>query len=220
MVTATNLTTGSASSGTSANTASISPSGNKLIIVTVANYKSGTANTPTVSGDGLTFVQIQTTSGQSGTWKITMFRAMVASPSSGALTIDFGGNNQAAGIHWTVDQFDNVKTTGANGADAVVQSAIGTGGGSSTGLTVTLGAFANLLNATYGAVNAQATISPGSGFSEISEIGGVPTNGILESEFKDTNDTSVDWTWSSASYGNGIAIEIAFQAPGAFFLLF
>src|SRR5260221_1561104 len=97
----TNLTSGTAGSVSSVNTASISPAGNKLILVSVGNMvNSGTVNIPTVSGDGLTFVQINTQRGQSNTWCTTIFRAMVASPSSGALTIDFAGQSQAGGIIW------------------------------------------------------------------------------------------------------------------------
>jgi hypothetical protein len=49
-------------------------------------------------------------------------------------------------------------------------------------------------------------MTPGSGFTELGEAGDAIN--VVQSEFKDTNDTTVDATCSSADGGAGIGIEI------------
>src|SRR5687768_12328361 len=80
-------------------TASLTPTANRLILLTVVSSfgTSGTnqPNNPTVTGCGLTWVNIGF-NWHSGRNKISLFRAMGSAPSSGALTIDFGGQTQSA----------------------------------------------------------------------------------------------------------------------------
>ena len=85
-----NLTVGgSGTDATSFTTASVTPSANALVLCAVENSVSGTPATPTLSGNGLTWVQIATCHyDQSGTqYRVTLFapwvrvRAAVPSPS-------------------------------------------------------------------------------------------------------------------------------------------
>lgn len=218
-VTATALTTSQGTSATSFNTASISPSSNKLVVLTVGNKFAGVPNTPTATGNSLTWTQIATRRSSSDTsLRITMFRAMGASPSSGAITIDFAGQTQA-NCEWSATEFGNVKTSGTNGADAVVQEADNDASGTATGITVTLGAFANANNATHGVVitNTSLGITAGSGFTE---LGNSASNQTIESEWKNSSDTSVDWSWASSSNAvDAMAIEIALSQSGGFFAI-
>lgn len=211
-VTKTDLTVGSNATGTdSANTASISPSANKLILIAVVNEEwAGTADIPTVSGCGLTWVEIDNRVMNSDK-RLTVFRAMGASPSTGALTIDFATAQD--GIAWSVFELGNVDTTGTNGSGAIQQS-VTTGGTSDTNPSITLSAFDNSNNATVGLFGwgDAFTQNPtaGSGFTEIHDqnVNGVGNTRVF-TEWKTTNDTSVDC--SVPTFGlnwSGIALEI------------
>ena len=207
-VAATHLTT--ARDGTPAAsfaTASIAPSADRLVLASVLSLVSGGGgNVPTLSGNSLTWVQIATqTFSAFSELRITLFRAMGASPSSGTVTIDFSAQTQDF-CSWSLTEFNNVDTSGADGAGAVVQSAINSDT-AATSLTMTLAAFAEANNATHGAVGISINEAPvvGSGFSLLGTTAG--GQGSLGSEWRSDNDTSVDMTFSSANCG-GIAVEI------------
>jgi hypothetical protein len=214
-VTATHLTTsGSDSSLSSYATASISPTANRLVLLAVTSNFTATPNQPTVSGAGLTWVVVATKLDSDPSRRVTVFRALSASPSSGVLTIDFAGQGQSR-CSWSVSEFANVDRTGTNGSNAIVQSASNTNQGTTaSGITVTLGAFGNANNATYGAVRTGSplAITPGSGFTELGEFDGSATT--IETEWKNSNDTSVDWSWASSSpVVIAIAVEIKYADP-------
>lgn len=209
-VTATHLTTGADNTaGTSATTASISPSPNKLILIGVGNNEGGgSCQQPTVSGCNLTWVAVATKASSDGKQRMTLLRAMGSSPTTGALTLATGNSSDT--FNWSVVEFGNVRTSGANGADAVVQSATnGTDSVSHASLTVTLGAFSSTKNATFGVIrinNAHA-VTPGSGFTELAEN---TSNHTIQSEWKATNDTSVDWSFGATTdRDQAVACEIA-----------
>jgi hypothetical protein len=214
-VTATHLTTAqNGSAATSYTTASISPTANRLVLVAVGHQvSSGTVNTPTISGAGMTWTQVATKISSKGTLRrLTVFRALSASPGSGALTIDLGGQSQIR-CGWSIAEFDGIDTGGTNGADAIVQSASNdvTDNASTTSLTVTLSAFSHVDNATYGAIrfggssNTDA-LTFGSGFTQLGIING---SASYQSQFKASNDTTVDWTYNNTAwYNQGIAIEL------------
>ena len=150
-VTATELTTGAdGANGASYVTASISPTANTLILAWVTNSRNSSPATPTLSGNGLTWVQVTTVAWgtiATPTWRTTLFRAMGASPTSGAVTITVPGN--ATGCLWSIQQFGNVDTSGTDGSGAVVQAA-SNATDSNTSLSVTLAPLANATNATAG----------------------------------------------------------------------
>lgn len=209
-----NLTSGSdTDAGSTATTASISPSANKLILLSVASRTaiSTDPNQPTVTGNGLTWevvnsIVYDTTS--SSRRRITLFRAMGSSPSSGAISIDFGGQAQDDAVVWNVDEVTGADTSGTNGSGAIVQSVTGKDEAAPAGLTVTLASFGNSNNATFGtfATDNNTTFTAGSGFSILAQhTAGANTMAIV-SEYKATNDTTVD-IGSTGSVG-GIAVEI------------
>ena len=209
LVTGTHLTTSSSGTpATSFTTASVSPTSNNLVLIAVHSVVgSGTGNIPTVTGAGLTWVEVnhQYRSGVT-TILITVLRGL-GTVTPGALTIDFAGQTQTQ-CSWSVNSFANIDTSGSNGSGAIVQSAVNTNTGTTTGLSITLSAFGSANNATYGAINKSGNNAPaaGSGFTEL----GTDTNTqLIETEWKNTNDTSVDWTWGSESASSeGVAIEI------------
>jgi acetoin utilization deacetylase AcuC-like enzyme len=136
---------------------------------------------------------------------------MPSSNNSGALTIDFAGQAQNLGIDWSLDEITGAKTSGTNGADAVVQSAGGDSNAAQvTTFTVTLSAFASATNAAYGAIassnNATALTHEG-GYTELSDHG--VSFARLETEYKASSDTSVSWTVDTKVIMGALAVEIA-----------
>jgi hypothetical protein len=208
-VTATHLTTAQASASDSHNTASISPGANKLILVFI-RVGSDSVTIDSVTGNGITYAEVVFDAEPGGN-SIACYRGMSSSPTTGAITIDFSGSAIGA---WSVVEFDNVDTTGVNGANAVVQNATNVDT-SATSLTVTLGAFSSADNATAGmiyyAASALNTLSVGSGFTELGNVSQSGIGGII-SEWKDTNDTTVDASQDgAATYMMGVAVEIKFS---------
>ena len=216
-VTAANLTSGSSTTDASSyTTASITPSANKLILVavTIRNDTSDAASAPTISGNGLTWVQINTQS-FGARQNLTLFRSMGASPSAGVITIDTGGDTMDM-VSWTVAEFDGVDTSGTNGSGAIVQNAVNSTTGA-TSLTVTLAAFGSANNATYGTfTHSQFNegIAQGTGFTELADSFAAGVYGT-ESEWRNDNDTSVDASWVTSTRGAGIAVEIKASAGAA-----
>jgi len=209
-VVASNLTNNvSLTDASSYNTASVSPTANNLILVTVVSRSGDSVNTvPTISGNGLTWVQVETNSYDIvGTSRrtVTVFRSMGASPSSGAITISFGGVTQTDCL-WSVDQLSGTDTSGTNGSGAIVQFAKATESDGST--LVTLSAFSSTDNATFGAFGDSSTtlMTVGTGFTQLGRQGSSNSVGIL-TQWRNNNDTSVTCTGAATDTG-GIAIEI------------
>lgn len=220
-ITAAALTSGSSvTDATSYATASITPTANLLILLLVYN-RIGVAppSVPTATGNGLTWVKITNIIGvTNGTNRcLTLFRAMGAAPSAGAITIDLGGVTHTACI-WSVAEFAGIDTSGTNGSGAVVQSATQEGAASATSVTVTLAAFGDAGNGAYGGFqhNTNEVTSPGSGFTEIHDVAISENSTGLESEWIATNDTTVDCSWASATNtSSGVAIEIKAAAAAS-----
>ena len=212
-------TSGDNRNRSSYSTASISPGSNKLILAWVYSIAASLPNTPTASGNGLTWVQIDTQSDADNVRRLTLFRAMGASPSSGALTLSFGGQTQT-GAAWSVVEYDGMATTGANGSDAIVQSAKNASPSTTDSLTVTLGAFSDTDNATAAGFGIPLNVSniptEGSGFTDTGQSNQNNPNLAIGSEFKDANDTTADMT--STGYNIpwvGIAVEIGIPVATA-----
>jgi hypothetical protein len=214
-ITAANLTSGVDNNTTDSSiaTASVSPGANKLDIVSVeSRNSSATPNVPTVTGASGTWTQIATRLDATNSRRVTLFRDLSASPGSGALTISFASQVQDQGIAWSVDEFSRTDTTGTHGSGAIVQSVGGTTSGTNTGFTVTLSALGSANNAAMGFVrnNMGGTISPGSGFTQLSQTS--LTNGTQNEAEWAINKTAVNWTWGSQTVISvGIAIEIKSQ---------
>lgn len=212
-ITKTDLTSGFHAS--SYVTASVSPGANRLVLIAV--WSRGDDTNPTgIAGAGLTFDMILAQDPSSGSRQMSLWRAMSASPSSGAITITFSGAQTT--VSWSVMEFDGVDTGGSNGSAAVVQSAGNTdGSGTATSLSVTLAAFGDAANnVAFGFVGIRAVnenMNPGSGFAEIHEVQD-SGDGTIITEWKTGEDTGVDASWSTGADVGGIAIEIAAGGGG------
>ena len=205
---ATNLTSGVVTTGSRVTTASVTPAANALILLEVRNT-TGTnpPSIPSVNGNGLTWVQVATkTFGTiaAPTRRVTLFRAMGSAPTSGGITIDFGGVNQSNGCAWSVDQWTGVDTSGTSGSGAILQSAVNAAD-SATSITATLAAFASPNNAAYGAIGATGNAAPtvGSGFTA---LGSNATDPLL-TEWE-LNTTGVIAKTSLASAIAAVAVEV------------
>lgn len=215
---ATILGTRSSVDGSSFVTASGAPTGNRLQLFAVSaiNAAASTPAAPTLSGGGITtwteVTSIAYDTGGSNRGRITLFRALEASPGSGTVTITFGESH--TNCEWSWCEFDGIDTGGTNGANAIVQSA--TNSATATSLTVTLAAFGSADNATYGAFTHQANeaTTVGTGFTEIHNPFGASRVASTLTEYLLGNDTSVDASWTTSSLCGGIAVEIK-AAAGA-----
>ena len=201
-------------------TASITPAPNTLVLLAVlGRMAGGVSPSPVVTGGGMaTWTLVGSVAFDalgSPTRRLTLYRAMSATPGSGPLTITFSGTQSNA--QWIVSQWSGVELSGVNGAGAIVQTGTA-GSNAATGLNVTLNPFASPNNAAYGAFGVSRTtavVNPGSGFTEISEQpSGETTPGDLQAEWR-TNDNTVDASWGSLSLtAAAVAVEIKSSSAG------
>lgn len=219
-VAASNLTTAAGNAQqTSYTTASVSPASNGLLLVWVYSIAATQPNVPSISGNGLTWAQVDTQLDTSGLRRITLFRAMGASPSSGAVTISFSSQTQQ-GTCWSLVQYTGADTSGTNGSGAIVQSAKAASVGNAMSLTVTLSAFSSAGNATAGGfgipLNTAGRPVTGTGFTATGQANQGSTNTAIGSEFNAGNDTTVDMNAAGSSIPwVGIAVEIKQATAGA-----
>ena len=220
-ITATNLTAGS--SGTDSqtyNTASVSPGANRLILVpvTIRNYTAANLGTISLSGNGLTWVEVATvtySSIASSQNRTSIFRAMGASPSAGAITITISGSGQTA-CAWSVDEFDGVDTSGTNGSGAIVQyDTDATDNATGTPPAVTLAALADAVNNAVYAVHGNAQLrllTPGGSYNELADQN---TGVAIHSMWLLPGTTTPTVTgFSSGDDCGGIAVEIKYNSGG------
>lgn len=211
-ITAFNLTSGAdAADATSYTTASITPTANRLVLAfTMVNDTGANPSQPTLSGNGLTWIFAADRVWDSSRRRITVFRAMTASPSAGIVTIDCGATTHE-GCGWSINEFAGIDTGGTHGSAAVIQSLSNFDDGVPETLEVTLGAFGDAANATFGAFAIDGishSVVQGAGFTELSDdelTGGV---GTIYTEWRNDNDISVDISWTTGDDCAGMAVEI------------
>ena len=206
---------GSSSTAASAITSSTTPTADSLVLVSVGTT-AASFTAPTITGNGMTWVVVATST--NGGYNMSVLRGLSASPSAGAMTIDFAGNDQTR-IGWTVEEFASVNTGGSNGSAAVVQSNTTSSSMGDTNLTpaIALSTFGTSTNAAFGAIvgatNVATLIAPGAGMTELTDFEIRPASGInLQDEWKSTSTTSVAWTFTGGTSMDGaaaVALEIA-----------
>jgi hypothetical protein len=143
--------------------------------------------------------------------RLTLFRAMGASPTPGAVSIAFGATQ--LGATWAIVELTGAEPGGTAGSAAIVQSATNRVDGSPSSFTVTLAAYAATVNAGVAgfAWGSGTAATPGAGWTELSEqvVGSLPNMGT-QTEWNTTNDTTADITGlAAASNLAGIAVEVA-----------
>ena len=181
---------------------------------------SGATTAPTVtgvSGAGLIFTEIGTAGGvtygnPTTSRRIQAWRAMVPSgATTGPVTITLDGPTLGFGA--SMVEFTGTKTTGTNGADAVVQSATATSGASNVlSLTATLAAFASSANrpvAFFGHAANEATTPEGTHTELHDGNTGNPAMGYQTEWLASGTDTTPSASWTTSSRAGAFALEIA-----------
>jgi hypothetical protein len=196
-------------------TAAIAPAPNTLVTIAVMSHRGSAPISPTVSGGGMaSWTQVATVDFDSLTSppstvhrRLTIYRAMSAAPGSGPVTFTYSA--QVSNVEWIISQWSGVETSGTNGAGAIGQ----TGSAKAdrvNGLSVPLGAFGTAANVAYGVfgVNSQVlAVTPGAGFTEISEQpANEGTKGDLQAEWA-VNQPTITASWVNLKAG-ALGVEI------------
>lgn len=190
-------------------TASIAPAANALITVAVLGRRSTGAQTPTVTGAGMSWTLVASVDYDvisTPLSRIAVFRAMSSSPGSGPLTITYP--NSQSNATWIVSQWSGVDTSGTNGGGAIAQ-VNSTRGDAVSSLSLTLSSFAASTDVAYGVVGAALNgpaVTPGNGLTEIAE----PTSGesnVLEAEWG-VGQTAVSASLTAAKNAGLLGLEI------------
>ena len=209
-VTSTILTSGddTVTNGTVITTASISPVGNKPLLLTLMVNASAVINTsPTVTGNGLTWTQVTQTS--AGARIGVMYRAIGPSPSAGALTFTSGDGQALIGAYWEVVQFSGAVITGTNASDAFI-NALDSRPATATSASVSFPATITAGNATYGLVGIGAAESPaaGTGWTQTSAFNHTSPNTGAVFMFAGGGQQNVSATWVTAVSSTVLGVEI------------
>lgn len=199
-------------------TASISVTSGRLYLITVASKTEITTdpNQPTITGASLTVAAVSGSdptvvfdNASSSRRRLTMFYAVCSSTTSGALTVDYGGQTQTT-MQIIVDEIASGFDSSTPILQSVKASELATPVAS---LSATLGALGNNNNAIYfgfASGNGTSQYNPGSGFGKVFLLrDSVEGNLTTVTAFKRELDTTADIFLSPNDLEIGmIAIEI------------
>ena len=201
-VTQFSLTSGNAHSTNDQNTASVTPTANRLILITMAsnNGLDSAPATPAVTGNGITYTLLDSFV-MNTRKRISVWRGMSASPTAGVINFQFSGNTQYA-MHWSVMEFGgDVDTSGTNGSGAIGLS--GSATATDTTVSVSLGSL-SAGSATYGACYANdasdqnETFTAGSGYTAIHSMTGLDFFFGAMTEWRADGQSAVDFSLSAS----------------------
>ena len=183
----------------------------ELGLIVVHNQTGTGATTPTLSGGGVTWVQVASyaydTAGAGG--RISVFRAMGATPSGTSITISFGGTGQL-GCQAHAMAITGADRTGADGAGAVRQSKTGTVDGAGTSESITLTSAvrsASSLMLAFFAHQANEGSSPGSGGTELADTFFADPGMALQTQYE-LGDSTISSSWATAEMKGSAALEV------------
>lgn len=190
---------------------SFTPTANRLVLAFVGSTRSGaTPSAPTLSGNGLTWEQIGSIAGNTEATprsRLTLFRAMGASPTTGAVTVDFSGETQQNCVA-SIFEMAGIDTGGSHGSGAIVQSSTDAADAVQA-VPFTLSAFGSASNgAIYGVLkDTTSGVNPESGWTEIHEVGNTSPAIRLETTWRDTEDATVAGSsWAPSANADAMAI--------------
>jgi len=195
------------------------PPATGLIIACVYNRRTvGAADNPTMSGNNLTWLNVKTyvpPDTDTPNSRLTMFGANASGSTTGATTVDFGGNTQL-GCYTSFFGATGVDLSGGV-ASAFVQTP--TADGLSGTATVTLAAAGDAANRPIAFVWHFATEghTPRASWTEADDMSGAgPNIGMMTQYREDAFETTASATWTTTSVGWGIiAAELKNDAGGA-----
>lgn len=178
-----------------------------IICCFVANWINTAANIPTMSGNSLTWTRIHTITVDPGTsHRITLFATVATGATTGATTVDFGGETQL-GCEASFFQVEGVDVSGGIAA-AFVQTPTNSGTGT-TG-TVTLAAAGNSANRPIAAFSHQANeaTTPDAAWTEVDDMNGLgPVRGF-ETQWDTDGFGNASATWTTSAAWVAMAAEI------------
>jgi len=199
---------------TSYSNASWTPPTDGLIIAFVLSARSGGPDTPTMSGNSLTWVQIGTTLAIGSGRGLSLFAANASGATTGATTVSFGANTQL-GCIVSFFQATGVDLSGGVAA-AFVQSP--SNSGTATSGSVTLSAAASSANRPIAAfghlVNEVSTER--ANWTEVDDMHGVGfPRGLITQWRSDAFETTASASWTTSADWGGIAAELKAEAAAA-----
>src|SRR5512142_301963 len=199
---------------------------NSVGLLGVMSHRTGGAASPTsISGPGsaswveITHVDFNTIA--TPLRRLTLYRCCPSADQTGAVTVNFAASQ--SNCFMACVQVDGSAGTSANsGSDASQQNATNRNDSATASpFTVTLAAFSNGNNGTFGLFGSYAqtqNYTQGSGFTAGTNGNGTGTasdSGDIFTEWKTTNDTTVDVTYTTAQGNAGIAIEVIAAAAAS-----
>lgn len=207
--------------GSSANSGSWTPGSNELCFAficcrgnsTPANY------TTSITGNGLTWVKVGERDDTQNVITASLWRALGASPSTGAITVNFSAVPISMSIQ--LISFSGVDTTGTNGSGAVTGFI-----SADTGATDTTPASPGALSTTrndslvFGAACGRGqTYTKAADFTNILVNQTASSSGNIvrsNTEYKQvaTSGSSATASWSLSSAGDWIAFAVEILSPG------
>lgn len=206
--------------GTSANSGSWTPGSNELCFAIICCRGNNTpANyTTSITGNGLTWVKVNEKDDTQGAITISLWRALGASPSAGAITVNFSVVPISMSIQ--LISFSGVDTTGTNGSGAVT-GFIAVDTGASDTNAASPGALTTTRNNSlvFGAgVGRGATWTKAADFTNIlvnqtaSSAGNIVRS---NTEYKQvaTSGSSATASWSLSSANDWIALAVEILSP-------
>lgn len=205
----------SGANATSYANSSWTPPTSGLIIAYVQARRSGGPDTPTISGNGITWTQIGSTFDCDGTGNgISLFGANASGSSTGVTTVDFGANTQ---LHCSTSFFQvtGVDLSGGIAAAFVQQP---TNSGTGTSGSVTLSAAADSANRPivcfWHKVN--ETTTPRTNWTEIDDLsGGGQVRGVETQYRDDAFETTASASWTTSADWGGVAAELKVEIAAA-----
>jgi len=203
----------SSTNATSYANSSWTPPTTGLIILFVGNWISSGPNTPTVSGNSLTWVQIATATHDPGTARrTTLFGADATGATPDATTIDFAGQTQL-GCNASFFHAEGVDLSGGVTA-AFVQTPSNTGVGTSG--TVTLAAAGHADNRPIAAWNIllNEAITPDAAWTEVDDQGGTGPTRHFETQWDSDGFQNASASWTTSDDWLGMAAELKATVAG------
>lgn len=191
------------------------PPSSGLIVAFVFNRKTATPDTPTMSGNSLTWTNIVTVQGVTdANNRATLFGANASGSTTGATTVDFGGVTQL-GCFVSFFHVAGVDLSGGVAA-AFVQSPTGQGAGTSASITLAAAGHADNRPISFFGHITNEVVTPRTNWTELDEfLGTAPLRGINSQYRGDTFETTASASWATSAPWVGIAAEIKATVGGA-----
>jgi hypothetical protein len=207
--------TPSTSNVSSYSTSTFSTSPNSLLLCAVVNSKASAPDTvSTISGQGLTWEEITTTTFgtiAAPTMRLTVYRAMGPSPTSAGISVTFPANQ--TGCYIQVTEIFEADTSGSNGSGSVVQF-ITNRSDSSTTPTATLSSpLASSSNGMFGIIVSQSASTQNTestAFKYHQSFYSTPTVNLITTGRTSSSDNSINTTTATTNWcAFGIEIKKA-----------